>query len=144
VVPEGTATADSTMVEHAVLDLLADEAPLDPENVQLVARSANFGAAVTWAAAGSGRACAAAAPKRPRMQSFVLAIMTNRNILSRTGWWRSQFTRLNFQTVSWSTCYLFYTARVWKMHLATSREIAQPLISGEDTDLFNFIVQADK
>lgn len=66
VVPDGTATADSTMVEQAVFDLLAEEAPLDPEKVQVVALSFNLAGAVTWGAAGSGRAFAMA-PRRPRM-----------------------------------------------------------------------------
>lgn len=70
VVPDGTATAESTIVAQAVFDLLADDAPLDPEKVQLVARCSNFGAAVTWAFAGSGRAWAATAPKRLRARSF--------------------------------------------------------------------------
>lgn len=37
VVPDGTATADKTIVEHDFCDLLAREAPLLPEKVQLVA-----------------------------------------------------------------------------------------------------------
>jgi hypothetical protein len=37
VVPEGTATAERTMVEHDFWDLLAEAAPFDPEKVQLVA-----------------------------------------------------------------------------------------------------------
>jgi hypothetical protein len=35
VVPEGTATLDRTIVAHDAWDLLAEEAPADPENVQL-------------------------------------------------------------------------------------------------------------
>lgn len=35
VVPEGTATLLRTMVAHEVLDLLAAEAPEDPEKVQV-------------------------------------------------------------------------------------------------------------
>jgi hypothetical protein len=54
------------MVEQAVFDLLAEEAPLDPEKVQVVALSFNLAGAVTWGAAGSGRAFAMA-PRRPRM-----------------------------------------------------------------------------
>ena len=36
-VPEGTASADRTMVEQEVLDLLASEAPEEPEKVHIVA-----------------------------------------------------------------------------------------------------------
>lgn len=48
VVPDGTATLDKTIVEHDFCDLLAREAPLLPENVQLVAllTRAGSGAAV--------------------------------------------------------------------------------------------------
>lgn len=35
VVPDGTATLDRTIVAHEAWDLLAEEAPCDPENVQL-------------------------------------------------------------------------------------------------------------
>lgn len=38
VTPEGTATLDNTMVEHDFWETLAKDAPLEPENVQLVAR----------------------------------------------------------------------------------------------------------
>lgn len=49
VVPDGTATLDRTMVEHDFCDLLAEDAPLLPEKVQLVAllTSAGSGAGVT-------------------------------------------------------------------------------------------------
>lgn len=55
VVPEGTATLLRTIVAQEVLDLLASEAPVEPENVHeaLLAKS---GAAV-----GSGAAVAAGA-----------------------------------------------------------------------------------
>lgn len=53
VVPDGTAKAERMMVEQEVLDLLADEAPADPEKVQVVARLARSGAAV---GAGAGAA----------------------------------------------------------------------------------------
>lgn len=46
VVPEGTATFDRIMVEHELCDLLAEDAPLEPEKVQLVARLARLGGAV--------------------------------------------------------------------------------------------------
>ena len=55
VLPEGTARALRTMVEQEVLDLLADEAPPEPEKVHVVARSSRFGAAV-----GAGAAAGAA------------------------------------------------------------------------------------
>lgn len=63
VVPEGTATLFKTMVAQAVCDLLADAAPAEPENVQLVARLATafgWGAGVT-AGAGAGAAATDAA-----------------------------------------------------------------------------------
>ena len=51
--PDGTAIAERMMVEHEVLDLLAEEAPAEPEKVQVVALSLRFGAAVgAGAAAG--------------------------------------------------------------------------------------------
>jgi hypothetical protein len=57
VVPEGTATLERTMVAQDFLDLLAREAPEEPEKVQdaLLARS---GAAV-----GAGAAAGAAATR---------------------------------------------------------------------------------
>ena len=56
VTPDGTATADKMMVEQEVLDLLAREAPDEPEKVQVVARLARSGAAVgAGAAAGAAR-----------------------------------------------------------------------------------------
>jgi hypothetical protein len=65
------------IVEQDVLDLLADEAPFDPENVQVVARLAR---AISGAAVGSGAAAgaatvSAAAPStraRERRTIFVL------------------------------------------------------------------------
>jgi hypothetical protein len=58
VVPEGTARAERMMVEQLVFDLLAADAPLDPVNVQVVARLARSGAAV-----GSGAGAGAAITK---------------------------------------------------------------------------------
>jgi hypothetical protein len=63
VTPEGTARADRMMVEQDVLDLLALEAPPEPEKVQVVARLLKSGAAVgsgtgdprTWVMAASPR-----------------------------------------------------------------------------------------
>lgn len=46
VVPDGTATLESTIVEQAVCDLLAEAAPLEPEKVHVVARLAKLGACV--------------------------------------------------------------------------------------------------
>ena len=60
VVPDGTATAEIMIVEQEVLDLLAEEAPPDPENVQVVARLLISGAAV-----GSGNAAAIAMAAPP-------------------------------------------------------------------------------
>ncbi len=53
VTPDGTASADSTIVEHEVFDLLADKYPPDPEKVQVVALLSRSGAAV---GAGAGTA----------------------------------------------------------------------------------------
>jgi Fe-S cluster assembly iron-binding protein IscA len=53
VTPEGTATFESTMVAHDFCDLLADDAPLEPEKVQVVARSSSLGA---WVTVGGGTA----------------------------------------------------------------------------------------
>lgn len=53
VVPDGTAKADKMIVEQEVFDLLAEEAPPEPEKVQVVARLARSGAAV---GAGAGAA----------------------------------------------------------------------------------------
>jgi hypothetical protein len=63
VTPEGTARADRMIVEQDVLDLLALEAPPEPEKVQVVARLLKSGAAVgsgtgdprTWVMAASPR-----------------------------------------------------------------------------------------
>lgn len=55
VTPEGTATEERMMVEQDVLDLLAEEAPLEPLKVHVVARLARSGAAV-----GTGAASASA------------------------------------------------------------------------------------
>lgn len=59
VVPEGTATAESTMVEHDFCDLLASDAPLLPEKVQLVAlftRAASGGGVIAGAGSTTGEA----------------------------------------------------------------------------------------
>lgn len=57
--PDGTATSDRTIVEQDVLDLLADEAPSDPEKVQVVALSSSFGGGVGAGASVAGTAGAA-------------------------------------------------------------------------------------
>jgi hypothetical protein len=69
VVPEGTASADRMMVEHDVLDLLASEAPEEPEKVQVVAlfsRSARLGPAV---GAGDGAGMASTVLMAARLRS---------------------------------------------------------------------------
>lgn len=69
VVPEGTARAERMIVEQEVLDLLAEEAPPDPENVQVVARLASSGAAVgsgTGAGAPSTKAAAVSGRREGR------------------------------------------------------------------------------
>lgn len=72
VVPDGTATFDNTMVEHEVLDLLAEAAPFEPENVQEVARFSSVAGAVT---AGAGAASTVderkASPARPMKERIV-------------------------------------------------------------------------
>lgn len=62
--PDGTATLERTIVAQEVLDLLADAAPLAPENVQLAARSSILAAWVTCGAgAATGLAIVAAMPQ---------------------------------------------------------------------------------
>jgi len=51
VTPDGTATSERTIVEQDVFDLLAEEAPLSPENVQVVERLSRLAAGVTIGAA---------------------------------------------------------------------------------------------
>lgn len=72
VVPDGTATFDKTMVEHEVLDLLAEAAPFEPENVQEVARFSSLAGAVT---AGAGAASTTdekkASPARPIKERMI-------------------------------------------------------------------------
>ena len=62
--PDGTATLDSTMVAQDFLLLLADAAPVEPENVH-EARFARSGAAV-GAGAGAAIAKEIVAVKTPR------------------------------------------------------------------------------
>lgn len=64
VTPEGTATLDKTMVEQDVLDLLAEDAPLEPEKVQVVALLSRSGAAV-----GKGAAAGAATARVEQMMA---------------------------------------------------------------------------
>jgi hypothetical protein len=73
VVPDGTAIAESTIVEHDFWDLLAEDAPLEPEKVQLVAllTISGAGAGVTAGAAwgsATGEASAEAAKATSRVQ----------------------------------------------------------------------------
>lgn len=56
VTPEGTATFDSTIVAQDFCDLLAEDAPFEPEKVQVVARSSSFGPCVTSGAEGTTKA----------------------------------------------------------------------------------------
>ena len=60
--PDGTATADMTMVEQDVFDLLARDAPLEPEKVHEVARFS------TSSAKGAGVICGAGAARAHLMQ----------------------------------------------------------------------------
>lgn len=68
VVPEGTATLLRTIVAQAVADFEAEAAPVEPENVQLVARfaTAGFGTGVTRGSV-AGAAAADAASDAIRM-----------------------------------------------------------------------------
>lgn len=77
VVPEGTATFDRTMVEHDFWDLLALDAPEEPEKVQLVALLARLGASVI---AGSATDAAMTFPARA-------AKMKGRNIFVIVLWY---------------------------------------------------------
>lgn len=76
VVPEGTASADRMMVEQEVLDLLADEAPPEPEKVQVVARLSRSGAAVGAGAAGAAETKADKPPKRKQAESLTIFSMS--------------------------------------------------------------------
>lgn len=71
-VPDGTATFDKTMVAHEVLDLLAEAAPLEPENVQEAARfSSVAGAVIAGAGAASTTDEKKASPARPMEERMV-------------------------------------------------------------------------
>lgn len=75
--PDGTASADRMMVEQEVLDLLADEAPPEPEKVQVVARLSRSGAAVgAGAAAGRAEAKAESPPKRRQAENLTIFRMS--------------------------------------------------------------------
>jgi hypothetical protein len=67
VTPDGTASAERMMVEHEVFDLLADEAPPDPEKVHVVALFSRSGAAV---GAGAGAASTWLIAARPRSKEI--------------------------------------------------------------------------
>jgi hypothetical protein len=71
VVQDGTLTAEIMIVEQEVLYLLAEEAPADPENVQVVARLLISGAAV-----GSGNAAAIAMVAAPSTRARERRTMT--------------------------------------------------------------------
>lgn len=61
------------IVEHEVLDTLAEEAPPEPENVQVVARLSRSGAAVgTGAAAGAAETKVDNAPRRRQAESLII------------------------------------------------------------------------
>lgn len=67
------------MVEHEVLDLLADEAPSEPEKVQEVARfsrSSSFGAGVTSGSATGLALTSAAQSVRPITELEVTMLKT--------------------------------------------------------------------
>ena len=65
--PDGTARAERIIVEQEVLEMLAEEAPPDPEKVQVVARLASSGAAVGFGAgAGTATTTEAAASARTK------------------------------------------------------------------------------
>jgi hypothetical protein len=72
VVPDGTATLDRIMVEHDACDLLADDAPLEPEKVQVVAlfaRAGSGGAVTTGLATATGWATGEANADAPKAAS---------------------------------------------------------------------------
>jgi hypothetical protein len=60
VVPDGTATSDNTIVEQDVLEALAEDAPSEPEKVQLEARSCSAFRVGGVVGAGAGTACTTA------------------------------------------------------------------------------------
>jgi hypothetical protein len=61
VLPEGTATLESTIVAHDVLLMEAKDAPEEPENMQVLARFSTFAANV---GAGAARASSATSARR--------------------------------------------------------------------------------
>ena len=72
VLPDGTARADKMIVLQEVLDLLAEEAPPDPEKVQVVALLAISGAAV---GSGCGRpSTSAEAESRRAMERLTMIV----------------------------------------------------------------------
>lgn len=77
VFPEGTATFDKMIVEQDFCETLAEDAPLEPEKVQLVALlSSKFGAGVMAGSAtgfAMAQAVSAASTTEPKI-SLVIAI----------------------------------------------------------------------
>jgi hypothetical protein len=71
VVPDGTATFDSTMVAQEPCDLDAEDAPLEPENVQLPERFVTSPAT----GAGVGRGLASVVATKSQRNEVVCNIM---------------------------------------------------------------------
>jgi hypothetical protein len=71
VVPDGTATLERIMVEHDACDLLADDAPLEPEKVQVVALFAIAAGSGGGVMAGAGWATGEANTNPPNAASRV-------------------------------------------------------------------------
>lgn len=75
VTPDGTATAESTMVEQDFWEALAEAAPLAPEKVQLVAlltRPASGGGVGAGAATGEAIAEAAKAASKVKVRETMV------------------------------------------------------------------------
>jgi hypothetical protein len=81
VVPAGTATEDKTIVEQEVLELIAEAAPLEPEKVQVEARSSRVDVAMTSSSGTvSGIAWTAATPSKPTRASLRLGTISKVSI----------------------------------------------------------------
>lgn len=75
VVPAGTATFDRVIVEQDFLDLIADAAPFEPENVQEDDLRSRAEATDGWISGVAGTAWTEAAPRRATRQSLRLGTM---------------------------------------------------------------------
>lgn len=89
VTPEGTVSADKTMVAQSFWDTLASEYPSDPEKVQLVARlplaSAKSGAGVGRGAGTAKTEAAKLAARRAYRRDIIVIRQSKRRCVAGTG-----------------------------------------------------------